>query len=226
MSRRAAMDKAPRAKPGWPQFAFGVHVLTASGTTATSYSTFTGTGGLTLGGQGTLTLNCTGNYTGTTNVNGGTLSVGNPLALANGTGTVALNGGTVQAPYAMTIANPFTLSSSNVTINGSSNLTFSGAGTLTNPVAPSTFPLAAAFGNTLNVTGNIMFGLGSGAGVLNEGGGSFTAGSVYVMSGNSLNFGANDAVSYLQLNGSSATTAATGNVTANVDVTTGSTLNV
>ena len=32
MSRRAATDKAPQAKPGWPQFAFGVHVLTASGT--------------------------------------------------------------------------------------------------------------------------------------------------------------------------------------------------
>jgi len=32
MSRRAAMDKAPQARPRWPQFAFGVHVLTASGT--------------------------------------------------------------------------------------------------------------------------------------------------------------------------------------------------
>lgn len=31
MSRRAAIDKAPQAKPGRPQFAFGVHVLTASG---------------------------------------------------------------------------------------------------------------------------------------------------------------------------------------------------
>jgi phosphatidylcholine synthase len=32
MSRRAAMDKPPQTTPRWPQFAFGVHVLTASGT--------------------------------------------------------------------------------------------------------------------------------------------------------------------------------------------------
>jgi phosphatidylcholine synthase len=32
MSRRAATDKSLRAKPGRPGFAFGVHVLTASGT--------------------------------------------------------------------------------------------------------------------------------------------------------------------------------------------------
>lgn len=32
MRRRAAIDKAPQAKPGRPQVAFGVHVLTASGT--------------------------------------------------------------------------------------------------------------------------------------------------------------------------------------------------
>jgi phosphatidylcholine synthase len=32
MRRRTAIDKAPQAKPGRPQVAFGVHVLTASGT--------------------------------------------------------------------------------------------------------------------------------------------------------------------------------------------------
>jgi hypothetical protein len=61
--------------------------------------------------------------------------------------------------------------------------------------------------------------------VLNEGGGSFTATNLYVQNGNSLTFGANDAVSYLQLqNGSSATTTATGNITGNIDVYSGSTL--
>jgi fibronectin-binding autotransporter adhesin len=79
-------------------------------------------------------------------------------------------------------------------------------------------------GNTLSITGSLFVGDG-GTGVLNEGGGSFTATNAYVQSGNSLTFGAGDAVSYLQLNGSSsATTAATGNVTGNIDVYSGSTL--
>jgi hypothetical protein len=80
-------------------------------------------------------------------------------------------------------------------------------------------------GNTLTITNSLVIGQSSSTGVLSEGGGSFTAANAYVENGNSLSFGASDAVSYLQLTGSSkATTAATGNITGSIDVYTGSTL--
>ncbi len=80
-------------------------------------------------------------------------------------------------------------------------------------------------GNVLTITASLFDGYYGGTGSVNEGGGSFTAANVYVGNGNSLTFGANDAVSYLQLSGaSSAATAATGNVTGNSDVLSGSTL--
>ncbi len=80
-------------------------------------------------------------------------------------------------------------------------------------------------GNTLAITGSLFLGYYGPTGVLNEGGGSFTATNAYVGNGNSLTFGASDVVSYLQLNNSSsATTAATGNITGNIDVYSGSML--
>ncbi len=82
-------------------------------------------------------------------------------------------------------------------------------------------------GNTLTIGNDLVIGQSGGTGVLNEGGGSFTATNAYVQNGNSLSFGASDAVSFLSLTGgSSATTAATGNVTGNVQVYSGSTLNL
>ena len=83
-------------------------------------------------------------------------------------------------------------------------------------------------GNALTIGNDLVIGQSSGTGFLNEAGGSFTATNVYVENGNSLSFGASDAVSNL-LNlsgGSSATTTTSGNVTTNVNVFSGSTLNL
>jgi hypothetical protein len=81
-------------------------------------------------------------------------------------------------------------------------------------------------GNTLTIASSLVIGQNGGTGVINEGGGSFTVGSTaYVENGNSLSFGTKDAVFSLQLSGaSSATTSATGNITQDVNVLTGSTL--
>ena len=69
-------------------------------------------------------------------------------------------------------------------------------------------------GNALTITGSLVIGQNGGTGTLNEGGGSFTAASADVYNGNSLNFGASDVVSSLLLSGgSTAMTAATGNIT-------------
>lgn len=81
--------------------------------------------------------------------------------------------------------------------------------------------------NALTIGSSLELGPLGGVGTIKEGaGGSFTAQSAYVFGGNSLSFGANDAVGYLALSsGSNATTAAAGNVTGSTDVYTGSTLN-
>ncbi len=79
---------------------------------------------------------------------------------------------------------------------------------------------------SLTISDNIYIGQ-AGIGTLEEGsGGSFTAPSAYVEhAGNSLNFGANDAVSYLELDyQATATTAGSGNVSGHINVNTGSTL--
>jgi hypothetical protein len=69
-------------------------------------------------------------------------------------------------------------------------------------------------GNTLTITNSLLIGQNSSTGTLNEGGGSFTATDVYIGNGNSLTFGASDAVKTVQLSGgSSVTTAAAGNIT-------------
>ena len=80
-------------------------------------------------------------------------------------------------------------------------------------------------GNTLTIVNDLVIAQNGGTGVLNQGGGSFTAQNAFVESGNSLTFGSKDAVFSLQLSGgSSATTSATGNITGNVGVMSGSTL--
>ncbi len=101
------------------------------------------------------------------------------------------------------------------------NLGYGGGTNGTLDLGSNTLTLPAAFGQ-------LVLGYDGGVGSIQEGaGGSFTAASAIVFNGNSLRFGANDSVGYLALNnGSSATTAATGNVTQNIDVYTGSTLNV
>jgi hypothetical protein len=83
-------------------------------------------------------------------------------------------------------------------------------------------------GNALTVGNSLTIGLSGGIGAINEGsGGSFTASTMNIESGNSYTFGASDQVSTLNLSGSStATTAATSNVTSNASVLSGSTLNL
>ena len=69
-------------------------------------------------------------------------------------------------------------------------------------------------GNKLTIGNDLIIGQNGGIGTLNEGGGSFTATNLYVESSNTFTFGANDAVSSVQVSGgSSVTTAAAGNIT-------------
>jgi hypothetical protein len=85
---------------------------------------------------------------------------------------------------------------------------------------------------SLTISGTLSIGqsdfMNTGTGVLEEGpGGSFTAPVVLVQNSNTLNFGVNDATTYLTLlGGSVANIAATGNVSTSVEVYSGSTLNL
>ena len=82
--------------------------------------------------------------------------------------------------------------------------------------------------NTLTIGGGgLNLGVSGGSGQLLEGpGGSFSASSVSIYNGNTLSFGTGDTAAILFLSGSTATTAATGNLTGNVSVTQGSTVNM
>ena len=85
--------------------------------------------------------------------------------------------------------------------------------------------------NALTITNTLYIGMNSGAGSLLEGSsGSFSAQSLILDNGSSLTFGANDTVSLLELdNKSNATIPANstlGNVTDNINVFSGSTLNI
>jgi hypothetical protein len=82
--------------------------------------------------------------------------------------------------------------------------------------------------HTLNIGNALTIGLSGGLGTVVEGpGGSFTASAVNVESSNSFTFGAKDATAILSVfSGSTATTTAVGNVTRDVNVFSGSTLNL
>lgn len=88
----------------------------------------TGAGGLTLSGSGTWVLSGASTYSGNTNINAGTIAVGNNSAL--GSGTLSLNGGTLSDTSAgATIANNINVTSAGGGIvlgNGGGNLTLSG----------------------------------------------------------------------------------------------------
>ncbi|MCK9388536.1 MAG: filamentous hemagglutinin N-terminal domain-containing protein, partial [Sulfuritalea sp.] len=78
-----------------PAIDAGGGLLTINNSGAASQSAaFSGSGGLTKTGVGSLTLSQLNNYTGTTNVNAGTLSVTNAAAL-NTASSVVVNGGTL-----------------------------------------------------------------------------------------------------------------------------------
>ena len=103
-------------------------------TAGTYAGALTGTGVMTKAGAGTLTLSGTNSgFSGTTNLNGGTLAIG---AAGNiGTGTLAFDGGTLQTTGALTLANLVTLGAGGGTVNTGADTTLSGtisgAGALT-----------------------------------------------------------------------------------------------
>lgn len=82
--------------------------VTGAGDTAITGPITTGTGRLTKSGSGQLTLSGSGSYSGGTQLNAGTLSVGNDRAL--GTGFVNVSGGTLLIGEGISITNTVTLS--------------------------------------------------------------------------------------------------------------------
>jgi hypothetical protein len=82
-------------------------------------------------------------------------------------------------------------------------------------------------GNTLTIGNSLEIGLTGGSGTINEGGGSFTAGSMFLESANSYTFGSSDQVASLDVVGASdATTSAVDNVTDSALINNQSTLNL
>ncbi len=112
----------------------GVFITNSGSTTVTG--TITGSGGLTASGAGSLTLASPDTYTGTTTLNGGTLTVASNSVL----GALTLNGGTLKSSTSVTLTGAVTLNNSAVTLGGSNALVFTGAWNL------------AGQNDTLNVT--------------------------------------------------------------------------
>ena len=138
-------------------------------------------GSLTKSGAGTLTLSRTNTYSGTTTVNGGTLSITDHSGIGNNTAALTLNGGTltVTGTGSQTIANPITLGTNGGTVNyentgvtdietlsgvisGSSTLTKTGNGTvkLTGTNNGNTFATTISLG-TLDIPDHTNIGTGT-----------------------------------------------------------------
>ena len=151
--------------------------LADAGTISTFNQTFSGPGALTMSGTGKLVLEGLNNYSGGTNLNGGTLAV---IADNNlGTGALTFNGGTLEA----------IVGAPGVHLNSSKAVTLnSGGGTF----------LADA--NTLSTLGGVISGAGawtmSGPGTLRlsgtnsySGGTNFNGGTLQVNSNSNLGTG-------------------------------------
>jgi len=107
-----------------------VAVSNASGTYtlngATSADKITGAAALTKSGNGILQLTSDNDYSGGTNINGGTVVVDGAIRL--GTGTVVLAGGTLRlAAGTYTVANAMSVASAGGSIDASADRTLSGA---------------------------------------------------------------------------------------------------
>jgi autotransporter-associated beta strand protein len=107
---------------------------TGSDNSSTTFSgVMSGNGGrLVKEGSGVFTLSGADTYTGSTEVDAGTLEVGNNAAL--GTGALTLNNASLQSSTSVTLANPFTLTGFQPAFKGSHDLTLTGAGTLNSPL--------------------------------------------------------------------------------------------
>ncbi|MBK1840759.1 DUF4347 domain-containing protein [Azospirillum sp. YIM B02556] len=140
----AALEIGSLAGAGTVAVASGKELTVGSSGASTEFSgSFSGAGDLIKMGSGTMTLSGTNstNFSGTTAVREGTLSVAGDANL--GSGTVTLNGGTLTVTGAGTIDNAVTLGTNDGTVDtavavtlsgvigGSGNLTKTGAGTLT-----------------------------------------------------------------------------------------------
>ncbi len=127
----------------WGASGGGFDIANAAHTFTVSQPISSG-GSLTKLGAGTLVLSGSNNYSGSTNLNAGILSVSNNANLGNTNTTLVFNGGTLQANSSFTTARGTTLNAGggtiNVTtgntlthggfINGTGTLTKTGAGTL------------------------------------------------------------------------------------------------
>lgn len=150
----------------------GSLITGADATTDGDYAgSITGNGSFTKTGGGTQTLSGASNFTGTTTVSGGRLTVSSPTALGTGGNTPA-NGTSVDPASFLRLQN-VTVSGEHLTLNGSGRLeAYGGSSTWTGSIVVSNSPFDVDTGSTLTVTGQIS---GTG-GITKLGGGTLELG--------------------------------------------------
>ncbi|WP_426664774.1 autotransporter-associated beta strand repeat-containing protein [Rhodanobacter aciditrophus] len=163
----------------------------SAGMTATIDSVIAGSAGLTKADLGTLVLAGANTYTGTTTVNGGTLSVSSDANLGAASNAIAMSGGTLENNAAFATARSISLAGSG-TLQTDANFTVSG-------VIVGTGALTKSGGGTLILSGTNTYSGGTtiAAGILQLGNGG-TAGAIAgnVANNGSLAFDRSDAVSF------------------------------
>uniref|UniRef100_UPI00163F5E2C beta strand repeat-containing protein n=1 Tax=Burkholderia gladioli TaxID=28095 RepID=UPI00163F5E2C len=141
--------------------------LGVSGSASLNLSgTISGAGPVTQSGSGTLTLSGNNTYTGGTNLNAGTIVMGNNQALGTGTLTVGGNA-TLDSSQAVTVANQVAVNAgASLALGGSNAMTVSGAisgagGLVKNGAATTTLTGANTYtgGTTIN-SGTLALGAG------------------------------------------------------------------